>query len=130
VDGYETLQIARGSIALHCPFSLSERKVAVLGAVVKPFVGPVLDTRRNLTLGRAVGSQLIGNEAFRGSSVLLHQSGKQTFGCSRIASALKDFIQNNTVLVNRTPQPELTALNRNNDFVQMPDIARLRLAAA
>ncbi len=48
---------------------------------------------------------------------------------TRIASILKDFIQNDAMLINRTPQPEFTALNRDNVFVQMPDIAGVRLVA-
>ena len=60
----------------------------------------------------------------------LHQSGKQTFCRCRIAPALKDFVQNDPMLVNRPPQPELTVFDRDNDFIQMPDIAGLRLSAA
>ena len=40
--------------------------MAVFGAVVEPLVRAVFDTRRNLAFGRAVGSQLVGDEALWG----------------------------------------------------------------
>jgi hypothetical protein len=40
---------------------------------------------------------------------------------------LKNFIQNQPILVDCAPQPELTALDGYNDFVEMPDIARVWL---
>jgi len=43
---------------------------------------------------------------------------------------LGDFIQNQPILVDRTPQPELATLDRHNDLVEMPDIAELGVSVA
>ncbi len=62
-----------------------------------------------------------------GTQLCLH---KQAFGRLGIAPALEDFIQNQPILVDRTPQPELVTLDRHNDRVEMPDIAGLGLSVA
>jgi len=90
MDRYEPLHPPRRPAALHCPFTFSEWQVAVLSAIIQSFVEPMFDSRRNLA-----------------------------FGSCHVASSLKDFIQNDPILINRTPQPELTALNRYNNFVQI-----------
>jgi hypothetical protein len=43
---------------------------------------------------------------------------------------LEDFIQNHSILVNSTPQPELAAFDRHNNLVKMPDIIGLGLPTA
>ena len=104
--------------------------MAFLGAVIQAFVRSVLDARRNLAFGRAVGSELIGDEALRCSPLLLHQSVQQAFHGFLIAPTLENLIQNNAVRINCAPQPELPPLDLHDNVVQMPDIAGLRLPTA
>lgn len=41
---------------------------------------------------------------------------------------LQDFFENETVLIDRAPEPELFSSALHNDFVQMPNIARAWLS--
>lgn len=51
---------------LALPFFALKWQMAVFGAVVQAVVRTMFDAWRNLAFGRAAGSQLVGNEAFRG----------------------------------------------------------------
>jgi hypothetical protein len=85
--------------------------MAVLSACIQASVRAVLDVRRNLAFGRAVGSERASDEALRRSLLLPHQSEQQTFRCFLIAPTLTNFIQNSVVLINSAPQPELPAFD-------------------
>lgn len=58
-DRNEPLQAAGRSEALHRAFSLSQRQMRVFRSIVETLVGPVLDSRHNFTLGRAIGTELV-----------------------------------------------------------------------
>lgn len=53
---------AHAAEALHGPFALPRRLVAVLGPVVQSLVGAVLHRRHDLAVGGAVGTQLVGDD--------------------------------------------------------------------
>jgi hypothetical protein len=42
---------------------------------------------------------------------------------------LKNFVKYDPSLIHRTPQPELPAFDLHNNFIEMPDVARLKLPA-
>lgn len=87
-------------VALHRPFSLAKRQVAVLGTVVEVFVRSVFDAGCNLSFGRTLGSKLACDETLRHTAVLLHQPHTPAKTCS------------------------------HNDLVKMPDIAGVGLTAS
>ena len=89
----------------------------------------MFDARSDLALGRAVGSQFVSDDAFGNQPMLFHQTPQKSFGGPFITFALQDFVQDQAVLINRTPEPKLTAADFHNHFVQMPDIAGPRLPA-
>jgi len=55
---------------------------------------------------------------------------QQAFRCILVTPTLKDFIQNDAVLINSSPKPEFLPLDRHDDFIQMPNIAGSRLQSA
>ena len=81
--------------------------MTVLGSIVEAFVRSVFDAWSYLGFGRAVGSELVVDEPLRCAPLLLHQPIQQAFRCILISPRLKDFIQNNAVLIHSAPQPEL-----------------------
>lgn len=87
---------------------------------IEAFVRPVFDAWSNLAFGRAVGSELVGDETLWRSPLLLHHLIQQTFCGFLIAPMLKNFIQNNAVLINRTPQAELLAYPSSSLFSWLP----------
>ncbi len=104
--------------------------MAVLGSIVETFVRSMFEARSNLALGRAVGSELVGDEAFWCSPLPLHQSVQQTSRGLLVAPTLENFIQYNAVLIDGAPEPEFPAFDIHDNLVQMPNIAGLRLSTA
>lgn len=85
-------------------------------------------TRRDLSLGHAVGSQFVCDDPF-GQAEPLDQHLKKALRSTLIAPGLQKFLQNYPVLINRAPEPEFTAQDHHNNFVEMPDISGKLLAA-
>lgn len=104
--------------------------MAVRRPIVEAFVRPMLNARRDLTFGCTIGPQLVGNETFWRPLMSLHQPVRQAFRCFLIALSLKNFIQNNAVLINGAPQPKFPAFDLHDDFVQMSNVARQWLLTA
>ena len=55
------LRLPRRLESLHDPLSSSHRLVGILRAVVEAFVQPVLDAGQDLTLGRSIAAELVGD---------------------------------------------------------------------
>ncbi|KPD10832.1 hypothetical protein AN476_19020 [Phaeobacter sp. 11ANDIMAR09] len=83
----------------------------------------MLNARRDLTFGCTIRPQLVRDDTFWRALLLFHQPVKQAFRCFLIALSLKNFIQNNAVLINGPPQPKSPAFDLHDDFVQMPNVA-------
>ena len=57
--------------ALHDPFSSPGRLMGILRPVVQAFVRAMLDAGHDIALCRAIGSQLVGDDAPRRYALLL-----------------------------------------------------------
>jgi hypothetical protein len=64
----------------------------------------VLNAGHDLSLGRAVAGQLVGDHRPRGSAPLFQQLTEQTLGGSRIAPALPQDVQHNPALIHGPPE--------------------------
>ncbi len=96
----------------------------VLGPIVQTLVRPMLDAGHDLTRGRLVGTQLIGDQPLW-RHALLEQTGQQTPGRLGVSACLDDLVEDVAVLVDRAPtQPASLPVDANGDLVKMPDIAR------
>src|SRR3954465_9843375 len=123
MGGKKPLHLPRRLEALHGPLSSSRRLMGILRPVVEAFVLAVLDTRHDLTLGGTVAAQLVGDQHTRRSSLLLQQFAQQALGRLLVAPALDQDIENEALLVNRTPEPVLLAGDSEDDLIQMPFVA-------
>jgi hypothetical protein len=93
----------------------------------------VLDCWHDLTPGRRIGAELVGDHSSRWAALLLQQTLQQALGGLGVAARLNDFVEHIAVLINRPPEPVLLARDRDHDLVEMPDVAaawRLALEAA
>ena len=129
-DRCEPLQACRRPKALHHPLLLSQREMRILCPVVQALVRPVLNPWHDLASSSSIGGQLVGDDALRCHSLLLHQPGQQALGCFGVAAALNDLIKHVSVLVDSPPEPVFPAGDADNYFIQMPNVSRVwRLAA-
>ena len=108
---------------LHCPFSLSKWNLGILRLVVQLFVRPMLDLWHDQTLGSGVGSELVSDHASGRNALLSEQRRQRTLSRLCVAAGPDDFVGNIAVLIDGSPRPTFLAINRNDDHVQMPDVA-------
>ena len=122
----EALNLPRRLEPLHDPLSSSGRLMGVFGPVIEALVLPMLDPRHDLSLGRSVALQLVGDEHTWGSALLLQELTEQALGGLLVAPALDENIENEAVLVDGTPQPMLLPGDADDDLIQVPFVATAR----
>src|SRR5271166_815649 len=126
VGGKKLLHLPRRLEALHDPLSSASWLVGILRPVIEAFVLAVLDARHDLSLGRGVAFQLVGDQHTRRSSLLLQQFAEQALGRLLVAPALDEDVENEALLVNCAPEPVLLASDGDDDLVQVPFVATTR----
>ncbi len=77
--------------------------MAVLGSIVQTLMLPMLDTRHDLSLGRAVAGEFIGDHYPWNDALLLEQLAQQALGGFRVMAALDQNIEHVAVLIDRPP---------------------------
>src|SRR5919112_1649624 len=91
---------------------------------------PMLDTRHDLSFGRAVAGEFVGDHHARCNALLLEQLAQQPLGCLGIAAALNQDVEHNPMLVHRSPEPMLSACNADSYLVEVPLVTGCRKTAA
>jgi hypothetical protein len=104
--------------------------MAVLGSVIQPSVLSVLDARHDLSLGRAIAGQLVGDHHPRSDALLLQQLAQQALGGFGIPAALDQDVEHNAMLIDGTPQPMLLARDANDNLVEVPLVSGCRKTGA
>ena len=79
--------------------------MAVLGPVVEPLVGAVLEAGRDLPLRGAVRGQPVGHDPSWEPALLLEEPDEQAARGALVAAALQDLVEHDPVLVDGPPQP-------------------------
>ncbi len=97
-----TREMPGGLETLHDPLSLSSRRMGLLRPIIQAFVRTMFGAGQNVALGRAVGSEFIGDQKLaHGLTVqkLLHQ----TLGSLDIAAALHKHFEYEAILIDSSP---------------------------
>jgi hypothetical protein len=94
---------------LHLPLASSSRLMRILGPIVLAQALLVASRQSDFGLCRAVRAQPIANQHIRREALFLEQLAYQFHGGSFVAPSLYKQVENLTLVVNRTPQPELPA---------------------
>src|SRR5215213_7076186 len=81
---------------------------------------PMLDTRYDLSFGRAVAREFVGDHHARSDALLPEQLAQQPVGCFCIAAALNQNVEHNPMLVHHSPEPMLSACNADYHLVEVP----------
>ncbi len=114
----------------HASFPLPSRLMGILGAVVEVAVLPMFDAGEDLTLGRTVAPQLIGNDHPWRVAEALQQLAEECLGGFLAALALHQDIEPMPVLIDRPPQIVAFTPNGEKHLIQMPFIPRPGMPAA
>jgi len=121
--GGKPLHLPRRLEPLYDPLSSPGRLVGIFRPVVQAFVLPVRDAGHDLTLGRSVAAELVGDQHAGRSPLLRQQLAEQAFGGLFVAPAVDEDIENKAFLVDRAPQPVLLAGDGEDDLVQASFVA-------
>jgi hypothetical protein len=114
-----SLKPAPRSKSLHDTFPLSQS----MGEFSARLFSPLRDrSGHELATRGGVGAELVGDHAPRLAPLFAPQAAEKTFGRCRISMDLNDFVENVAVLIDGAPQAALLPGDRNDDFVEMPDI--------
>jgi hypothetical protein len=108
----------------HVPLSLGGRLVGILGAIVEISVLSVLNTEQALELRRAIALELIRNDHAWHIRARLEQLAEGGLRSLFIPSPVPENIQHVAVLIHRPPQRGAFAVDGEEDFIEMPRIAR------
>lgn len=98
-----------------------------LGAVVSVLSGVVGYLRQDCSLRCTVALEFVGDDPERLSVLTAHQPTEESLGCTLIAARLQQNIDHVSVLINGTPEILLLAVDSDEQFVQIPDVAEATL---
>src|SRR5208283_2506290 len=98
--------------------------------LLRPYMLPMLDAGHDLPLGRGIAAQLVGDQHTRRSPLLLQELAEQAFGGLLVAPALDEDIENEALLVDRSPEPVLLAGDGDHDLIEVPLVAAARCSPA
>src|SRR3954471_8553948 len=76
----------------------------------------MLDTGHDLSLGRTVAREFVGDHHARCDALLLEQLTQQPLGCFGIAAALNQNVEHDAVLIDSAPEPMLSARDADHDL--------------
>ena len=91
--------------------------------------GPVFDRWHEVTFGRTIGAEFVGDDPLGWHALLLQQPEQQSPCSPGVAPALNDFIENLAVLIDGTPKPVLSAGDGNHNLIEVPDVLARRSPA-
>lgn len=97
--------------------------MAVFGAVIEPFVRPVIQARRNLSPGSTLKPQLIRDDPFGTETETLQQPAQQLFRVLFVPFRLEDLVEHVVMLTDSTPKPSPASRDFHNNSIEMPYIA-------
>jgi hypothetical protein len=88
--------------------------MTVFGSIVQAFMLPMLHARHDNPLCGGVARQLIGDHHTRSDALLLEQLAQQALGRLRVAPALDQNVEYDSMLVHGAPEPMFSA--RDADY--------------
>lgn len=83
----------------------------------------MLDTWHDLPLCGVIGPKLVGDHHPWRPALTLQEFAHQAFCSLGTSAALYQHLENKTVLIHGTPQPVLSAADRNDDLIDVPLVA-------
>ena len=123
MGGQETLRLPWRLEPAHKLLSLPRRSVRALDPVIDPFVGAVVGVRGQLTDRFDIAAQLVrdDNAGLAKTDDQLFQKPLGRFGAS---PWLHQNVEHIPIPIHGPPQPHLHAIDRHDDFIEVPLICR------
>ncbi|OAI28057.1 hypothetical protein A1351_12260 [Methylosinus sp. R-45379] len=103
--------------------------MGVFCAIVQTLVRSMLDARHDLPARHGIGAKLVGDYALWATALLVKKAFQQSLSRFGVTANLQDFVENISVLIDSAPEIALFTVDRDNDFVEMPNVATTGLFA-
>jgi hypothetical protein len=110
----------------HLSLSLRSGLMRYFGAVVDPLVLTMLNAGHDLLFGGSVAFEFVRDQHARHVTKPLEQFAKEALRRLPVASALRENIKRGAVLVHRSPQVMMLALDGQHDLLSRPKEFRPR----
>ena len=123
VNRREPLELSGRRETPHLALTLSGRLMGDLRAVVRVLIGAVRHRRHHRATGSRVAAQLVGDQASRHLPLVFQQLAKEAHRGVPIPSRLHEDVEDVTVLIHSAPQVLLATLDRDEQLVEMPEVA-------
>lgn len=94
--------------------------MGVFRPVVAAPAGDMFVLHAEIGQGRSIGRQLVCYDGIRRETLFLEQLAHQLERCFLIAAGLDQNIQHNSFGIDRSPQVHPSAVDRDEDLIQMP----------
>lgn len=117
--GQKSLRLSRRLETPHEFLSLSGRPMGSFDLVVQALVRTMISVRRKVADRPDVTAQLVGDHDPR-RAMPVDQPLQEPAGGLRITLLLHENVEHVPIRVDCPPEPELHAIDRNNDFIQVP----------
>ena len=122
--------MARRLESAHLFFLLSGRLMRYLASVVQPLVLPVFCAWQDLAFCRRIAFEFVRNDDTRRIAQVVHELAEKALRSMSSTATLHQDIKSKTILIHGTPKIMMPAFDRENDFIQKPFVAGLRLLSA
>jgi hypothetical protein len=119
----KTLRVPGGLESSHAPLSLPCGLMRVLGSVVQVPVLSMGNSGHHDSFRSGIAAQFVGNDHARLSPGASQQLAKEPDGSKAIPFGLNKDVENNSVLIDSSPEIVSDAIDFEEHFIQMPFIA-------
>jgi hypothetical protein len=89
----------------------------------------MLDARKDLAFGRAIGPEFIGHDHPGHVAQALQQLAKEALGRLRATAALHQHIEHISMLINRSPEVVQFASDANKQLIEKPFVSERKFTA-
>ena len=125
----ESLSLTRRLETAHLILPLPSRLVGDFGPVVRVPLGDVHDRCHRGTAGGRVASELVSHQRTWNSALPFLQLTEEALGCLSISPLLNEDVQGIAILVDSSPQILASALNRDENLIEEPRVAKCSLSS-
>ena len=91
---------------------------------------PVFCAWQDLAFCRRIAFEFVRNDDTRRIAQVVHELAEKALRSMSITATLHQDIKSKTILIHGTPKIMMPAFDRENDFIQKPFVAALRLLSA
>src|SRR5215475_3108576 len=127
IQGEKSLRVPRRFESPHLPFPLARWLMRGFDSIVGVSLHTVSHVAEDALYGSGVASQFVGNDPQRFGALTTQESSKESLCSALITLRLDQDVDHVAVLIHGSPQILLSAVDSNEDLIQVPVVAQSSL---